>query len=260
MAIETANDPNEGVDAALRRASDAASRGDIRSAVDVLCSDIPRLFPANASAYTGAADQLVRLERFDEADRLLQVGMGACPDDPWVFHSYAWVALSRQDFLAALTRARDVCARFPSFAVGRANLITSLIAAGRNDDAEAAAAAAVNVFPDERWVLVGFASVAEARGDNEAALARWRAVLEKWPDEKLASDGIERLKTELGSTGDSEPPVAASTVDTTAAGSEAASPAQAIRTTPTIKADPTRQRPQPRPYGGLLSWFGLKRN
>jgi tetratricopeptide (TPR) repeat protein len=259
MSTETAKDSEQTVEAVLRRASEAASRGDIRAAVDSLCSDIPRLFPADASAYNLAAEQLARLDRFDEADKLLQLGMDACPAEPWVFRSYARIALYRQDFPAALTRFMDVCTRFPSFAVGRADLVTSLISAGRFEDAEATAAAAVRAFPDEVWVLLAFASAAEARGDTEAASARWRAVLEKWPDQQLAIDGLERAKAILDVAADSADPDVVSTADS---GSGPVRPEQATTTNAALRPEPIKPGapPQSRQSGGLLSWFGLRRN
>jgi tetratricopeptide (TPR) repeat protein len=198
MATETVQNPVEALDAALARADAAAARGDQEGAIGILVDEIPGKFASDGLAFIRSAEQLGRLNRWDEAEDVLRRGVEAVATNQWLARSYALRARSRGDHTVALGRFAVLRERFPDFAVGHADYIEALIILGQADAAEAAASEAVEAFPGDRWVANAHARAAEARGDAAAALARWQAIRSAWPDHPLGLPGELRALCRLG--------------------------------------------------------------
>lgn len=198
MGIQVAPEWTDTLESALERAAEAERCGLPDKAVEILRIEIPARFGDNALAFVRSGDELSRMRRFDEADEVLKAGIEAWSTNPWVARSYALVARWRGDANAALDRSKLVRQRFPDFAAGHADYVTSLVSAGKLDDAEAAGIEAVASFPGYVWVAIAHALTAEARGDASAALERWRAAKTISADSILVATGELRALCKLG--------------------------------------------------------------
>lgn len=177
---------------------EVGARSNQRQEIGILHSGNPVQCASNAQGLLRASEQLVRERRLDEADDLLRSGVESYPRDPWIARYYAFVAHWRGDRECALERFVAVRDRFPTFGVGRADVVVALLALGRADEAEAEASRAMKSFSDVVWVADAHAKVAEARGDAMEALIRWQRLRAVWPDHPGGLDGEVRALVRMG--------------------------------------------------------------
>lgn len=119
------------------------------------------------------------------------------PNDPEIAIERAFSFESRLDLNEQIRCWEAVYARFPDHGIAHAGLGGSMRKAGRLDAAETVLAEAVRRFPGVHEVATEFAWVAFERGDLEESLARWQAVIARFPKNARgyagASNALRRL-------------------------------------------------------------------
>ncbi len=139
--------------------------------------------PDMPDGYIGRAGILRRLNRFDEADQAILDAQGRFSDNVTLAIAFALNAQHNRDWTEALKRWSDVCDRFPDHPYAYAASASVLLEFGRLDEAEMLLAEATRMFPDDVTVGVHFANIASARDDRVAAITRWSALLDRFPDD-----------------------------------------------------------------------------
>jgi tetratricopeptide (TPR) repeat protein len=152
------------------------------------------LFPTEAAPWIGSAAALVDAHRWPEADALLTQGMAELPhSQELMFH---WALRARHSPTAGLAfdRWRQVRETFPEFVPGYTFGASTLLDAGRFDDAEALISAASERFPHDTDVMRLGAEIAVRRGELDRAVDRFVVATRMNPgDIGLARRWIETL-------------------------------------------------------------------
>lgn len=141
-----------------------------------------RRFPKDGQGYVHGAHALQQLGRMDDADRVLEQGRAAIPNDPWVLATWGYFAQHHRDTEEALRRFEIVRRQVPHHPAGYVSAAITLRDRQRYQEAEAILAGALLRFPNDASPAIDFASIAQARGDRDEAIDRWRVVRERYPD------------------------------------------------------------------------------
>ncbi len=171
--------------ALLAAADSAAARGDHDQALQ-LWSEARGRFPDAAPAWLRAAELMIRLRRFVEAETLLAEAVSRFPNDFWLARTHASVFRHLGDEVEAYTEARALRQAFPDNPTAHADLAQLLLNQKRVAIAEAEAKASLARFPDARWLHHVYARCADQAGDTRAAAARWTELLVRHPDHEPA--------------------------------------------------------------------------
>lgn len=150
----------------------AARRGEASQALRrrlLLCERCPD----DAPGYMAAADQLMDMERFAEADALLSDAVERRPEEYWLWHRYATVASLRADRPEAIERWHRASVRFPQEMILWHCYGTALREAGEFDAAAAAQERALALQPNHLPSLI-------ERIEALAALRRWDDLVPNW--------------------------------------------------------------------------------
>jgi tetratricopeptide (TPR) repeat protein len=142
-------------------------------------------------------DFLLALERYDEAEVMMQEGRKRFPHDFHYVTSLALLAQQRGDLTAAVERWANVRAFRRHDSEGYWRGAMCLRQLGRIDEAEALARRAIQVAPGREFGWLELARCAEQRKDWPEALARWRRAVERLPNLPLTAAGLGRLLLEL---------------------------------------------------------------
>ena len=137
--------------------------------------------PQNTEGYAGQAAVWRDLGQFDAADAVLNKALGLFPDDPGLLVAFASVAQAKRDWPAAIERWAQVRRRFPGHADAFVASVVTLRDACRHREAETLAVEAQRRFPAHPAPAIEFARLAEARGDEAAATARWNKARIRFP-------------------------------------------------------------------------------
>src|SRR5438874_12251 len=120
-------------------------------------------FPEHASAHVGAADALLKLERYEEADQLLSHASDAFPMDYWGLVSYARLAARQHRWDEAIRRWDVALQRFPCDAAAHIGKAEALIQAGHFSEAEVFLKASIERFPAETHLIRLGSEIADRR-------------------------------------------------------------------------------------------------
>lgn len=154
-------------------------------------ADLRHRFPANPATHIGAARALVAAGERAAADTLLAEARTALPADAAVAVEHALLPLTRtfqspQQRDEALRRLSAVVAAFPHHAPAHAHLIRVLGVAGRHEDAQQRAEAAMALLPSAASPAIAAAGLALDHHPPERALATARAVAARFPADPRA--------------------------------------------------------------------------
>ncbi len=111
-------------------------------------------FPDEWIAYSRRAKALRRLDRVEEAERVLEDGQARLPDEPGLFIEHAELAESVWRWDEALRRYTVVLDRFPDNWWGHVGQARNLIETGRFTDAETLMLEMLRRFPDSQQPLI----------------------------------------------------------------------------------------------------------
>ncbi|HWB51429.1 MAG TPA: tetratricopeptide repeat protein [Stellaceae bacterium] len=156
-------------------------------------------FPEDTGGYSGAAvaRHQVALGEIREADALLEQGLELFPQNGDIIGTYARLAHTRRAWLEALDRWQLCRRRLPDDPVGYAGLGEVLRTLGRFDEAEAVLSEGARRIPGNQGILSAQARVAFDRRDWQAALERWTAHLQLFPDDSIAQAQLQLVLGEL---------------------------------------------------------------
>ena len=144
-------------------------------------------FPADPAIVAALVRGLTDLGRIDEATETLSAS-GLVDSQPSAALAWAELAEATGDLDAAATRYQAARALFPDERATHVGLVRALDklvekrGADHREAAEAAAREAVARFPDSEELHDLQAWIAQHAGDHRAALERWTAALERFPD------------------------------------------------------------------------------
>ena len=146
-------------------------------------AELRRRFPKDGQGYVLGAQAFKELSRYDDADRVLEEGRQTLPRDPWVMATWGYFAQHHRDTDEALRRFAEIRRTLPNHPVGYVAAAVTLRDRQRFQEAEAMIAGALARFPLDAGALIDWASIAQACGDTEEAIDRWRVVRERFPSQ-----------------------------------------------------------------------------
>ena len=133
-------------------------------------------------AFVDAGIALRRCGRFEEADRMLERGLGAFPDDRTLLYEHAMSAHNSGRYTLAITRWEHALRIAPDIAMCFCGLAANLRETGQLDRAQTIIDEAERRFPEDLVVVSEAARIADARGLDDVALGHWaRAVVSSNP-------------------------------------------------------------------------------
>ncbi|WP_158923689.1 lipopolysaccharide assembly protein LapB [Acidisphaera sp. S103] len=138
------------------------------------------------SGYTGAAQAMVKLGRYDEADALLARARVRYPIDPSVGIGLAISAQTKGDIPEAISRWKYMVQHFPMHIVAVFNAAGALDKLGATDDAEQVLRDAVDHFPREPRPMAELGMLLLRRRDFSGAAKAFATLRDVFPNNKEA--------------------------------------------------------------------------
>ena len=184
-------------------AEDAARKGDWPKAV-ASWSRLSSCQPLDESGILGMSHALRRLQRYDEALRLLEEGSKSIPGSKDIFHAFGWLFIDRRQFHEAITRFVAGELLYGKEPGNRLGLIVALKRSNYRDAAEALLARTLAEYPGNFSVAAEYAKIAAERRDWSEALTRWTAARQRFRDHPVAVRGCVQALRELGSFQEAE--------------------------------------------------------
>lgn len=181
----------------------AAARQDFGEAL-IIWERVRAHFPEHPDGYVWPVHILWRSGRLDEAESAATDAFARFPENPDLCAQYAWIAMSRERWGAALHWWAEARRRAPDRADAYIWAARAFWRSGRPDEAEAIAAEAVARFPKDADALAESAWVAFARQDWQEALRWWQRVYESDPDRHDAVVGTIRALRLVGRVEEAE--------------------------------------------------------
>jgi predicted Zn-dependent protease len=135
------------------------------------------------------------LKKLDEARSLLDRARGLDPFHEAVLSETADLAFEARDFEEAAERYRELVDRRPN-RYHYSRLVMAKSKLGASSDAAATARAALEIFPDDPWLLRGLAAAEAKEGRTEEAVTAYEKLLSLEPNDRFAYKELMRLKTE----------------------------------------------------------------
>jgi tetratricopeptide (TPR) repeat protein len=160
--------------------------------------------PQHGPAYVGIGNALRELGRYDKAELVLGEGAERFPDDEQIAIARVLLANARGDLPATLCRWEAVRTRSTHRPLAYVTVGTALRDAGRLEEAELVLGEGTERLPDNEYIAVAHAWLANARRDWPAALSRWEAVRARFPHHAPAYVGIGNALREVGRYDDAE--------------------------------------------------------
>lgn len=160
-------------------ALEALKRDDRRHATRVWTEALER-YPGQALASDLALDVLLGLQRFDEAEALMQEGLRKSSRDDRCAIGLAQVARARGDHETAAQRWAMIRKQFPNVMEGYAFGVEALRGLNRLPEAEALTQQMVARFPEEVLGYMEYGRLADQQQNWEQALLRWEVVLTRF--------------------------------------------------------------------------------
>ncbi|HVC60820.1 MAG TPA: tetratricopeptide repeat protein [Acetobacteraceae bacterium] len=130
-------------------------------------------FPRFVRARPESLKVLFGLQRYDEAEELMEEGLKHDPRNPYFAEGMAEAAHRRRDLPEALRRWTKIRRKFPSRWMAYAHGCAALRELGQVAEAERLISRAITLFPDEIHCRIEWARIAEASGNWNLALQRW---------------------------------------------------------------------------------------
>jgi tetratricopeptide (TPR) repeat protein len=147
---------------------------------------------------------LCELNRFDDADHALAIGVARFPENSEIFGNFARVAHRRSDWPVAVARWEAVRQRFFDDDVGYSSGGVALLEMQRFDEADALLSAAIVRFPQSAEILANYAWVAYRRRHWQEALVRWTLYRDRFPADSLGNYQVIHILGELGRNEDAD--------------------------------------------------------
>jgi tetratricopeptide (TPR) repeat protein len=137
-----------------------------------------------------AAEALMALNRFADAQTVLAPALRMFPDDKRIAVMNGQLAARRRDAPEAERVWRDIRQRFPDDVAGHTGLAAALLQLDRADEAETVFREAAARFPENRQIAIDMALIPQRKQEWDAAIARWRDVIERFPESARGFIGL----------------------------------------------------------------------
>jgi len=160
--------------------------------------------PDNDSGWFGGGGALIGLERFDEAESLLEEGFRRFPDAYHIYETYARCAMERGAHEEGLSRWAKLRAMNPENPNGFVEPAWFHIGAGRFDEAEKALDQAPEDIKQKLSWIAARAHIAEQRHDLQAALSLWDKAITAYSGSIEARTGAFDVLVDLGRLEDAQ--------------------------------------------------------
>ncbi|MGH9388344.1 MAG: tetratricopeptide repeat protein, partial [Vicinamibacteria bacterium] len=154
-----------------------------------------RNFPESAELLALAAGIERRLKKLDEARSLLDRARRLEPFHDAVLSEAADLAFDARDFSEAAERYRELVDRRPN-RYHYSRLVMAKSKLGASAEAAALARTALEIFPDDPWLLRGLAAAEAKLGRVPEAVSAYERLLAREPNDRFAYKELMRLKTE----------------------------------------------------------------
>jgi tetratricopeptide (TPR) repeat protein len=191
----------------LERA-EAAVAADQRETALHLWQEIRSSFRRQAIESQKILRILLYLQQFDDAEQLMNDGLARHPGERFFLVGHARVAEQRGDIEIALKRWAVVRKKFPLFALGYAQSAACLTRAGRMVEADKMLARGIRLSPGDVFCLIEHAKLAEAMGDFQEALVRWRRLMDFPSDQHIfrqnGAIGLAQCQRKMGHPDEAE--------------------------------------------------------
>lgn len=138
----------------------------------------------------GSAQMLAKLERWDEADALLEETILVGGNDLSALRIYAECATERRNFELAETRWRNLIASYPANSAGWIGLGEMFRQAGQMDDAHRTLVDGSIRFPADFDLELHLARIETIRREWQSALRRWEDLKRGFSDRPAVVNGI----------------------------------------------------------------------
>jgi tetratricopeptide (TPR) repeat protein len=184
-------------DIALNYARAAEQAGKWKDAVE-RWKYVRQKHPTLPLGYTGGILALLVLNKDAEAEQLADEGIESFATDVWFVHSCGSLYVKKRDYDKALELYKSLQRYSPDHSRGFTGEIEVLIAAGKFEEAEAAANSAILRFKDDVWLAHTYATIATRQSDWQNAAARWEALIRKFPNHKIAYELRDAALSNLG--------------------------------------------------------------
>ncbi len=140
-----------------------------------------RAFPDRLDGYVGTGHALLDLERYADAQTLLDRALPQFPESLHLTALDARIAFARDDFAAAAMRCSVLRQRFPTDPAGYVGGVEAHVAAADHAHARDLSDAARGLFPHDLGVAVAWSSVPELVKDGDEAERRWALTCGQFP-------------------------------------------------------------------------------
>ena len=157
-----------------------------------------RRYPEDYVGFLQAIVALRELQRYDEADALVQAALETHPDNSPLLANRAWVAQGRRDWDEALKRWTVYHEQFLQDPIGYSSMGVALRELGRYDEANTILEKGLERFPYHRELIGNYAWVAFRSQDWPEALKRWTKYRDQFPADPLGHSQTMLILGELG--------------------------------------------------------------
>ncbi len=147
-------------------------------------STLRATFPEVPEGFLFGKSALVGLDQRSTAEAMLVEGIKLFPHHQQMAIDHAWLAHERRDWPEARRRWDAIKLRFPNDAMGYVGKGIAEREAKLFDDADVTLSDAIERFPENPTVLIEYAWVAQHRGDIPEARQRWKALRDRFPDNR----------------------------------------------------------------------------
>lgn len=151
---------------------------------------VKTLFPSVADGYMGCTIALRAMDRPEDAELVIGPALRLFPEHAGLLRLAAEVAVEARKWTEAERRWHALQALQPDQPGAYLGEVEAMLTFGQGTSAEALSLALMSRFPQDPWVATQHAQVAAARQDLEVALARWRSLVERFPQAPHAWVGL----------------------------------------------------------------------
>ena len=183
--------------AARMESANAATEAKDWQRAAALWDELRREFPRNALYWIKAGEALSEAKFTQSAERILDEAVSLFPEHNWIAYRHIRLAHDSGNWIEAFARAEKLQQKSPDFWPAWVAAIDALVMLKRMHEAEDLAHQAVAKFPDEFWPNYWLSRLAAAHSDPPAAVQIWEELVNRFPTQSVAVDGLDAARQEI---------------------------------------------------------------